>query len=99
VALDQRVDRAPLLRDIDLALGRNGLTAIASPAATRPGARAATTTATTAPVAAPGVSSGRPPPGPGGAQPGSPPASVLPPRVQPVEPIVDAVDDLLRGLP
>ena len=104
VALDQRVARTPLLRDIDIALGRRELTPIASPA--RPAASLRPLSVTPSPVVPdPGqpapVSPGSPTPS---TTPGSsvvPPAPLVnpPPLVtNPADAVVDVVTDLLNGL-
>jgi hypothetical protein len=104
VARDQRVGRALLLSEIDVALGRRDLTPIASPASTpafsavRPPGPLPAPSSTTAPAPAssPVRTSPRPPPV-------SPPASVVvppsPPPSAPVNAVVDTLDRLVRGLP
>jgi hypothetical protein len=104
VALDQRVARTRLLRDLDVALGRRGLTPIASPASpaalpsgsapppsTPPDTSFPTQTSTpraTRPASTPAV---------------TPPPPMLLPQppplpTEPAEAIVDTVDDLFNGL-
>jgi hypothetical protein len=98
VALDQRVRRAPLLREIDLALGRRNLTPIASPAvapSTATSLPVSPGTTAPAPTAPPRVPSGGAPPT---TAPPVAPVQVPPVPLAPAQPIIDAVNDLLRGL-
>jgi hypothetical protein len=101
VALDQRVARTPLLRDIDTALGRRELTPIASPA--RPAASlrpAPTAPVTPGPGRSPSSSPASSPP-PATAGPSALPSSPLldpPPLIDEPVPVVDVVDDVLNRL-
>ena len=109
VALDQRVGRTPLLGEIDVALGRRELTPIASaaspsspslpaPPPLAPSASAASPTPSPPSPSSPPVRTA--PPAPPVTLPGpAPPVVSPPPPPPPLDAIVDALDDLLRGLP
>jgi hypothetical protein len=106
VARDQRVGRAQLLADLDLALGRRELTPIASPAALsampQPSTASAPSATTAPPSTAPALPSPHAPASPR-PLPVSPPAPVVqppsPPTTAPVNAVVDTLVNLLRGLP
>jgi hypothetical protein len=110
VALDQRVERTPLLRELDVALGRRGLTPIASPASSAsfsvsPLRSLAVPPSTPPPDSAPG----REPSQPTSRRRSSSPVVTAPPAIplvpqapvptEPADAIVDTVNDLLNGLP